>query len=215
VHPETLHVKRIGGSKYPRVDDIIALEPDLVVANVEENRREDVDRLRANGIQVWVSKAPDSVAAALGSLRRLFESVFAVSDPDWLVSAEHTWSHAAPISRRAVVPVWRRPWVVLGPDTFATDVLRRLGVGNAFGGAESRYPRPTLARLRSVFDDGMADLLVLPDEPYAFSAVDGPDAFPGQPFALVSGRYLTWWGPSLEIARAELASALANITVAG
>ncbi len=50
---------------------------------------------------------------------------------------------------------------------------------------------------------------MLPDEPYAFSASDGPEAFPGLPAACVSGRHLTWYGPSLVAARDLLARQLA------
>jgi ABC-type Fe3+-hydroxamate transport system substrate-binding protein len=211
VHPATLDVARVGGSKYPDVDAIIDLRPELVVANAEENRREDVDRLRANGIQVWVSAAPHTVATAIGSLHRLFDSVFHVPEPDWLAGARDAWQQAMPVHATAVIPVWRKPWVVLGRDNFASDVLLRLGVRNAFADDEARYPRPTLDQLRGVFVSGGADLLVLPDEPYEFSASDGPEAFPGQPFALVCGRYLTWWGPSLVIARTHIAASLANV----
>jgi hypothetical protein len=49
---------------------------------------------------------------------------------------------------------------------------------------------------------------VLPDEPYAFTDADGREAFPGLPYALVSGRHLTWYGPSLATARAQLTAAL-------
>ena len=69
VHPAELDVPRIGGSKYPDVARIVALRPDLVVANEEENRRSDVERLREAGIRVWVSEAPASVPAALTTLR--------------------------------------------------------------------------------------------------------------------------------------------------
>jgi hypothetical protein len=97
-----------------------------------------------------------------------------------------------------VVPVWRRPWIVLGGDTFASDVLARLGLRNVYGSSAERYPRPKLA------DIPPCDLVVLPDEPYAFSPTDGPEAFPGRPCALVSGRHLTWYGPSLVEAREVL-----------
>jgi hypothetical protein len=53
-----------------------------------------------------------------------------------------------------------------------------------------------------------ADLVVLPDEPYAFTVDDGPEAFPGRPYALVSGRHLTWYGPSPTEARDVLLSQL-------
>jgi ABC-type Fe3+-hydroxamate transport system substrate-binding protein len=211
VHPPDLDVARVGGSKYPKVDRVLDLDPDLVLANVEENRPDDVARLRANGIPVWVTEAPATVPVALASLRRLLTQAFELAEPDWLVAAEHAWLAPSPLRARAVVPVWRKPWVVVGRDTFAGDVLRRLGVANVYADHEERYPRPKLAELRARFDSGApdaADLLVLPDEPWEFTADDGPDAFPGVPYALVSGRSLTWYGPSLVAARDELSAAL-------
>ena len=207
-HPSGLNLPRVGGSKYPRVDEVLALHPDLVLANVEENRAQDVDRLRANGIAVWVTAAPDSVPGALAVLRRLLTQGLGAAEPDWLVAAEESWRTIDPVRHTAVVPVWRRPWVVLGRDTFAGDVLRRLGVANAFAVDPQRYPRPPLSRLRELLAAGAADLVVLPDEPYAFTEADGRAAFPGHRFVRVSGRHLTWWGPSLVDARAVLAPAL-------
>jgi ABC-type Fe3+-hydroxamate transport system substrate-binding protein len=202
-HPSTLDVERIGGSKYPNVDKVLDLAPDLVLANSEENRQEDVERLRANGIPVWTMAAPETVPAALAALRRILTQAYELEEPDWLVTAEDLWRETLPVRAHAVVPVWRKPWIVLGRDTFGGDVLRRLGVANVYAGHADRYPRPKLAELRAHFDSG-ADLLVLPDEPYLFTAEDGPEAFPAVRFTLVSGRYLTWYGPSLVDAHAEL-----------
>ncbi|HKN98996.1 MAG TPA: helical backbone metal receptor [Pseudonocardiaceae bacterium] len=207
VHPPGLVTTRIGGSKYPRIDDVIALRPRLVLANVEENRPEDVARLREHGVPVWVTAAPADVPSALRSLRRLCGDVLGVPAPDWLGEAEDVWAAVEPVRATAIVPVWRRPWVVLGRDTFAGDVLRRIGVGNVFGDAGERYPRPTIDALRAVLADGRADCVVLPDEPYRFTADDGPEAFPGVRSVLVSGRHLTWWGPSLRTARSVLRDA--------
>lgn len=208
-HPPDLDVPRVGGSKYPDVDAVLALRPELVVANAEENRPEDVERLRAHGVPVWVTAAAATVPEGLGSVRRLLTQGLTVAEPPWLVSAEDAWREVPPVRATAVVPVWRRPWVVVGRDTFAGDVLRRLGVANAYATSEDRYPRPPLDALRARLDAGEADLVVLPDEPYEFTADDGPEAFPGARCALVSGRHLTWCGPSLVPARAALASALA------
>jgi hypothetical protein len=94
--------------------------------------------------------------------------------------------------------------MVLGRDTFAGDLLARLGVVNAYADHPERYPRVPLDELRS----RGADLVVLPDEPYRFTADDGPEAFDGLPAALVDGRYLTWYGPSLAQAPAALRAAL-------
>jgi len=210
-HPATLDVPRVGGSKYPKIDRVLDLAPDLVLANSEENRPEDVARLRANGIPVWVMRAAATVPHALASLRRLLTQALLADEPEWLVAAEEAWWEAMPVRARAVVPVWRKPWVILGRDTFGGDVLRRLGVSIVYPDVPDRYPRPALDELRSWFADKEADLLVLPDEPYEFTDEDGPEAFPGVPYVLVSGRYLTWYGPSLVDAHRELAQALAAV----
>jgi ABC-type Fe3+-hydroxamate transport system substrate-binding protein len=203
VEPRGLDVARIGGTKYPDLDRVRAAAPDLVLANAEENRREDVEALRADGIPVWVTY-PRTLDEALGSLGRLMAALGA-ADPVWLVTARESWSTPfGGVRRTAIIPVWRRPWIVVGSDTFAGDVLARLGVDNVYASSPERYPRPPLDELRAAG----ADLVVLPDEPYLFTDTDGPEAFPGTPYALVSGRHLTWYGPSLATARADLTAAL-------
>ena len=203
-HPPDLDVPRVGGSKYPNVDAVLDLRPDLVVANAEENRPEDVARLRADGIPVWVTAAAATVPEGLGSVRRLLTQGLDLAEPAWLVVAEELWRDATPTWATAIIPVWRRPWIVVGRDTFAGDVLHRLGVANAYAAHADRYPRPSLAEL----NDQSADLVVLPDEPYEFTADDGPESFPGLPYALVSGRFLTWCGPSLVEAHASLTAGI-------
>ncbi|MEV4318519.1 helical backbone metal receptor [Actinocrispum sp. NPDC049592] len=203
-HPESLDVPRVGGSKYPNVDAVLDLDPDLVVANAEENRPEDVERLRANGVPVWVTAAAASVPAGLASVRRLLTQGLGLDEPSWLPEAEGLWRDAQPAEASAVIPVWRRPWIVVGRDTFAGDVLHRLGIRNVYASHDDRYPRPPLEELRA----SGADLVVLPDEPYPFTDTDGPEAFPGMRYALVNGRYLTWCGPSLVEAHAHLSAVL-------
>jgi ABC-type Fe3+-hydroxamate transport system substrate-binding protein len=193
-HPAGLSVTRVGGSKYPDLARVLALDPDLVLVNEEENREEDATALRAAGVDIHVT-FPRTVDAALDELGRLLARLGVDQEPPWLVGARQAWAdvHTTERSRRAVVPVWRRPWVVLGGDTFAGDVLRRLGVHHVFDDDPVRYPRPTLEDILR----REPDLVVLPDEPYQFTVTDGPEAFPGIPAALVSGRHLTWYGPSL------------------
>jgi ABC-type Fe3+-hydroxamate transport system substrate-binding protein len=176
------------------------------VANVEENREQDVAALRAAGIPVWVTY-PRTVDEAFASLRRLAAALLPAGGvPAWLVDAEAAWASIMPqgYGSRAAIPVWRKPWVVLGHDTFAGDVLHRLGVSNVYGDAPERYPRPSLDEINA----RRPDLVVMPDEPYAFTATDGPEAFPGVACALVSGRHLTWYGPSLAQAPALLRAQL-------
>lgn len=200
-HPAELDVTRVRGTKNPDIDLIRELAPDVVIANEEENRAADLDALRSAGLAVWVT-APTTVEQSLNSLTRMLSAVVG-EVPEWLTRAREVWStpYDGP-RRRALIPIWRRPWMALGRDTFAGDLLQRLGVDNVLGQSPERYPKIDLARLPEY------DLVVLPDEPYAFSPEDGPEAF-DRPTYNVSGRHLTWYGPSLVQARALLTEQLA------
>lgn len=198
-HPLGLDVTRIRGTKNPDVAAVLALEPDLVLANEEENREVDLQELRGAGVEVDVTHVR-TLAQAFAELRRVLARLGA--SPAWLDVAEAAWQSPYDGNRRtALIPIWRRPWMALGSDTFAGDVLARLGIDNALCAAEERYPRLSLEDLPPV------DLVVLPDEPYVFTAADGPEAF-SVPSALVSGRHLTWYGPSLVDARHVLTEQL-------
>jgi ABC-type Fe3+-hydroxamate transport system substrate-binding protein len=207
-HPADLAVRRIGGTKNPDVAAIAELRPDVVLANEEENREADLDALRAAGLAVWVTRIRD-LPEALSSLHRMITIACRQPRPAWLDAARSAWQQAPGLSAAAVVPIWRRPWMVLGRDTFAGDLLARLGVSNLYAGHADRYPRIDIAELRAA----AAELVVLPDEPYRFTASDGPEAFPGSRTALVSGRHLTWYGPSLTEAPAVLSRQLAAARV--
>ena len=201
-HPADLDVARVRGTKNPDVERIRHLRPDVVVANAEENREVDLGRIQDMGIAVWVT-APTTVRSALTSLGAMFDAL-QIGRPAWLADAQREWGRPKPPARRqAVVPIWRRPWMALGRDTFAGDVLAHLGVHNVLEDSAERYPRIDLDRLPA------HDLVVLPDEPYAFDEDDGPEAFPDVEHACVSGRHLTWYGPSLVEARQVLTTQLA------
>ena len=205
-HPAGLDVPRVRGTKNPDLAAVIALRPDLVLANEEENRPADLAALREAGLPVWVTVVR-TLDEALVSLRRVLTVACRLPAPRWLEAAERVWQvfpPDAPGRRRAVIPIWRRPWMVLGRDTFAGDVLARLGVANLYAGHAERYPKIPLDDLLAVGPE----LVVLPDEPYAFSAGDGPEVFPGRRVALVEGRALTWYGPSLVTARDTLRAQL-------
>ena len=102
--------------------------------------------------------------------------------------------------------------MTIGSGTFSGDVLSRLGLVNVLGQAPDRYPKRAIAHLQGL----RPEVVVLPDEPYPFSWTDGPEAFPGVPPALVSGRDLTWYGPSLVTARHTLTTRISQaLGVAG
>ncbi|MEA5154859.1 helical backbone metal receptor [Raineyella sp.] len=105
------------------------------------------------------------------------------------------------------IAIWRDPWMVVGGRTYTSDVLERLGFANAFGGAD-RYPHVDVAAIRAA-----ADLVLLPDEPYAFGPDDGPEVFRGGehpvPSVCLDGRSITWYGPAMVGARRYLEEILA------
>jgi ABC-type Fe3+-hydroxamate transport system substrate-binding protein len=205
-HPPGLPVERVGGTKNPDLLRVIGLAPDLVLANEEENREADLAALRAAGVKVWVTRIR-SLPEALDSLDRMIGLACGLARPAWLDAADAAWRRLADDPyrlRRAIIPIWRRPWMVLGRDTFAGDLLARLGVTNVYQDHAERYPKIALPDLLA----SGADLVVLPDEPYAFTETDGPEAFPGVNVALISGRHLTWYGPSLARAPGVLSGQL-------
>lgn len=207
-HPAPPAVQRIGGTKNPQIAAVLALRPDLVLANEEENRAADLDALRRAGAAVWVTEIR-TLDQAFRSLDRMLTTACGLDRPDWLDQAREAWHDLVPATHaaRAVIPVWRRPWMLVGRDTFTGDLLHRLGVQNLHARHPERYPAVPLPQILAA----APDLVVLPDEPYRFTAQDGPEAFPDIPCALVSGRHLTWYGPSLVQAPAILGAQLANL----
>ena len=205
--PAGLAVTRVRGTKNPDLAAIRQLAPDLVVCNQEENRELDVRRLRQAGLPVWVTRI-ETLDEAFGSLGRLFGEVLPGPEPDWLAAAVAGWAAPPRLRLRTVTPIWRDPWMVVGARTFTGDLLARLGARNAFDTSPDRYPHLTTAEIAAA----EPDVVLLPDEPYRFTATDGPEAFPGLRTELVSGRLLTWYGPSLATARGVLEAVLSRGT---
>lgn len=201
-HPADLDLPRVRGTKNPDLAAVRGLAPDLVVANQEENRELDVRRLRGAGVAVWVTRI-ETVEESLTSMSRLLAEALGLPDPPWLAEARSLWATPAPRRLSVAVPIWRDPWMVVGAQTYTDDLLARAGLANvlAHGPAarEGRYPTVTPEEI----DDAGADVVLLPDEPYVFTADDGPEAL-RTPTRLVSGRLLTWYGPAMVEAHAVL-----------
>src|SRR5207253_3785185 len=113
-------IRTVGGTKNPDVASIVALAPDLVVMNDEENRREDFDALAAAGVRVH-SISPRRVEDVAPAVRALAGAV-GTPVPDavgerWERRRADLGATAAP-RERAVTFVWRRPWMTLSDDTY-------------------------------------------------------------------------------------------------
>lgn len=201
----------IGGTKNPDVDAIVALSPDLVVVNDEENRIEDADALVAAGLRVH-SMSPRSVAHVGPAIVALSEAVgidapAPFASPEWERWLDDERATRPGVPRRSAVLVWRRPWVTTNDETYGSSLLELLGIENVFAGARDRYPETTLDEIAA----RGADLVLLPSEPYPFKdrhVREVQAVVVGADVRLVDGRDLFWWGIRTPEAIARLCEAL-------
>ncbi len=228
--PEAAAVPTVGGTKNVDVDAVLALAPQLVIANQEENSRPALEALAAR-VPVLVSlprRVPDGVA----HLARLAR-ILGVGDREparRLIKRGYQLAGSAQARRKAFIPIWMDPLMTINADTFGSDVLAHVGIANVFGdrlrlyplaadlgkgepvdatGRDVRYPRVTLAEVAA----RGADLIVLPDEPHAFSSDDEATlraALPSADVVRVSGKDLFWYGAWTIDALDRLASQLSS-----
>ena len=192
-------IASVGGTKNPEVDDIVALAPDLVVVNDEENRAEDAVALMAAGLTVHSCspRSVDEVAPALVDLAAALAIDAAVEDAD---------EPLVPLDLEAFIPIWRRPWMTLAAGTYGSSLLASIGVRNAFGDADDRYPTVELADVAA----RGADVVLAPTEPYAFKPFHLEVFRPIAPVIEVDGQDLFWWGTRTPAARLRLHTAISS-----
>jgi ABC-type Fe3+-hydroxamate transport system substrate-binding protein len=205
-------VPKIGGTKKIDVRRVLDLEPDLIVAVREENSREDVETLAEGGIPIFLG-APETVDGAVQMLRNLATRVEApltenVLGPIERVVKRLETRRGSP--RRVFVPIWKNPYMGTGSDTYVHDVLTMSGGENVCGGA-TRYPMVTLQEIEAL----QPEVVLLPDEPYPFSAEDLPEfyaldipAAKEDRIHLVDGKLLTWYGPRMASSLTQVSSLL-------
>ena len=197
---------RIGGEKDPDLAKIRALEPDLVVANVEENRREDIDQLRAWSIPVWVTY-PRTVGDGIRLIGELGELTGTETRArEMLEELEPLYARVqrAAAERPPVAvfyPIWRGPYMTINGDTYIHDMLRICGGRNVFADRPERYPTVTLDEVAAQ----RPAVILLPDEPFRFRRAhladfatyrDVPAVRDGR-IHLVDGKPFSWHGPRI------------------
>lgn len=201
---------RVGGTKTPDLERIRALHPDLVLANREENRPEDIEALERAGLRVWVSDVR-SVHDALGMVRALGRALGlngAAAALAGQIAAGFARLRPGP-ARPAAYFIWRRPWMVAGGDTLIHDLMVRSGLKNVFAHL-SRYPEVSAEMLRAAGPE----LLLLSSEPYPFKpahAAELANAVPGATPAFVDGQMFCWFGSRLRAAPDYLGQLLAQL----
>lgn len=188
-------VPAVGGTKTPRVQEIVALRPDLVVANKEENRREDVEALAAAGLNVLVTE-PETVPAASAMIRQLGALTGCHARADALADEiERELGLRPSRGPRVFVAVWGRPLMGLGCRSYGHDLVEAAGATNVLGD-RPRYPEIGVAELAAL----RPDLILLPDEPYRFTEEHLAAFSPVAPTRLVDGKMLWWYGPRIPAA---------------
>ncbi|MDJ0870027.1 MAG: cobalamin-binding protein [Myxococcota bacterium] len=218
VHPAeaVAALPKVGGTKDADVERIAALAPDLVLANREENTARVVDALRARGLAVWVTY-PRTVREGAALLRELAdlgapaEARAAVLDPVERAVAEA--EDARPLHPTpCFCPIWRDPWMTPSADTYAHDLIALCGGRNVFGDRSGRrYP---IVRLEEI-EAARPEVILLPDEPYAFGPrdvvelrrLDVPAARSGR-IHPIDGTWVSWYGPRIRRALPALRALL-------
>ncbi|MCC7448901.1 MAG: ABC transporter substrate-binding protein [Anaerolineae bacterium] len=189
---------RLGGTKNPNIAHIIALRPDLVIMNEEENRKPDWEQLQAAGVPVWVTH-PNTVREALDLLWTIMDVFEEPSMVPRVRLIEITYEWTLGVTRelppkRTFAPIWRDPWMTFNRNTFVHDMLRVCGGENVFADRDRRYPLaaeygeaepipandPRMENLdvrypRISLDEVVAaqpEIVLLPDDPYPFTQAD-------------------------------------------
>lgn len=196
-------IETVGGTKNPDIARIVELRPDLIVVNQEENRLEDCRLLQAAGLRLHVTH-PRTVPEAADMLEGLGRACGAGHAGARLAAqCRHALALAdAEQARRGsprptFCPIWRRPYMTFLRATYIGDVLARAGCDNLFG----RRPGPDFFEV--TIDEVRAaapELVLLPDEPYAFEAADADElreAGVQARYLLVDGKDLAWYGPRI------------------
>lgn len=160
---------RVGGTKSPDIARILDLTPDLVFANAEENRREDVEALRAAGVEVDVS-LPKTVADVPGAIRRWGVLLGTSEEAEALADrVEKAWkdleARKPAAAFRYAYWIWKDPWMTVSNDTYVADLLRLAGGENVYGSDEARYP--TTSPSESLARGARVHLFA--SEPYPFN----------------------------------------------
>jgi ABC-type Fe3+-hydroxamate transport system substrate-binding protein len=191
-------LEHVGGTKNPDIERIVALSPDLVVMEAEENRREDHDALVDQGLDVLALhvRSLRDVNVAMGELASRVETTW--RDIDIGPSKKPRAS--------VFVPIWRRPWMALGTPTYGADLLAHLGLSTIYG-AGVAYPSVELEDVRA----RRPDAVLAPSEPYPFKDRHRPELETIAPTYFVDGKDLFWWGERTRGARKRLTNQLSLV----
>lgn len=213
VHPADWKTRKtiVGGTKTVNLARVAALQPDLVIANKEENVREQVDAL-AEVAPVYVTDV-STVAEALAMIRTIGALVGRTKQANELANTiESGFARLDPTRRhRVAYLIWRDPWMTVGGDTFISDVMAHAGLDNVYADAV-RYPTVTPDNLRA----RQPDVVLLSSEPFPFREphlAEVQAMVPDATVALADGEVFSWYGSRMRHAAESLRRLRASLSL--
>lgn len=202
---EVIAKERIGGTKTLKVKKILSLKPDLVIANVEENKRRQIEELIAAGINLYAT-FPRTVRAAIDSMGALAQITGRTALAERFLKpmdalCEQFKHRSYTVRPRVVCLIWKKPYMSFNADTYMNDLIETAGGSNPLASHKDRYCKITLDEMAAA----SPDFILLPTEPYAFNSNDAEDfqqltdvpAVKNNRIYVVDGELLTWHGPRL------------------
>ncbi|WP_069132003.1 helical backbone metal receptor [Rhodohalobacter halophilus] len=194
IHPKerVKNVEIMGGTKNPRLDKIRNAQPDLIIANKEENRKEDIEKLQSD-FEVMVTDI-NTIEDAFLTIHDIGGRCNAEETAQELISAIRNEYDRAPDESPMSVTymIWRDPWMTVGSNTYIHSVLSHWKLDNLFEN-QSRYPTTTLEELSRI----KPDIILLSSEPYPFKEKhikEVENACPKSRVLLVDGEWFSWYG---------------------
>jgi ABC-type Fe3+-hydroxamate transport system substrate-binding protein len=198
IHPKDLckSIVKIGGTKNLNISKILALKPDIVFANKEENVKEQIDILKTNGIPVWTSevKTLEDALQMIQAIGLITETHIKAKEIAKKINEEFaTLSNQS--TKKVTYLIWKDPYMTIGSDTFIHDLLSKIGMHNVFED-KTRYPTITLEEIR----DRKPDIILLSSEPFPFKEKHLAvikEVIENVEVRLVDGTYFSWYGSKL------------------
>lgn len=183
---------RVGGTKNLHIDRIHTLQPDLILANKEENTKAQIEELQ-HQYPVYVSDIND-IPSALRMISDIGELVHKQNQAEEIISAIEHERKQTPIRENplsTIYLIWQDPYMAAGNDTFINDMLREAGFNNCM--LQARYPILSDIELQNM----KPELILLSSEPFPFKQkhIDALSRLcPNAQIRLVDGELFSWYG---------------------
>jgi ABC-type Fe3+-hydroxamate transport system substrate-binding protein len=185
--------ERVGGTKTVNIDKVHQLQPDLIIANKEENIKEQIEALAAD-YPVWISDV-NNLQDALQMIADIGTLTGKSAVANTLISNINKAFYEMPKMKmpfKTGYLIWQKPYMTVGADTFINDMLHQCGFENIFS-TKTRYPEVSIAQLQTAH----CQLLLLSSEPYPFQQkhIDElSQQLPSTKIILADGEFFSWYG---------------------